>query len=778
MTLGLGIGANTAIFSVVHGVLLRPLPYPQPRQLITVWEDHSRRDGPETEWTGASTFLDWRADNRSFQELAAYTGWGPNLVGDGDPEQLSGLTVSAGWFRVLGVAPRRGRGFDDRDEAVDTERVAVLSHALWQRRFGGDPEIVGRAVELDDRAFTVVGVMPDDFQPLFAGTEIWRPIRFDPTQEDRGNYFLRVVGRLRDGIDPEATQRDMDRVGAQVTERAPKLYRDIGITLIPLHERLTGATRPAVLALSGAVALLLLVACANVANLLLVEAVGRGHEMAVRASLGADRGRLIRQLTGESLALAALGGGLGLGLGAWGVRILVAMAPAGTPRIHDVGLHPAVVAFAVVLTLLTGFAFGLLPAWSGARVDLAGVLRPGTRVEGRHQGRLRAALVVAETALALCLLVGSGLLMKSFQGLLEVDLGFRPEGVVTTNLALSAERYPERVDRVAFYDRLIAALVARPEIEAAAATSIVPMLGNGTDTTYYVEGTPPAPVGERPAAWYRMITLDYFDTLGITLLGGRPFNGHDTLEAPGVVAVSERFARRWFGDGEAVGRRMKFGGHDSEREWRTIIAVVRDVRDRSPMLPHRDDIYLPHAQFGSRAMTLTVTGRGGVEAVMPALRAEVRRLDPALPLTPATALTDLVADSLWLPRLAGQVLTFFALAALLLAAIGLYGVLSHAVEARRRELGIRQALGADRRSLLQLILGHGLRLAAAGLVVGLGLAVALAGALESLLHDVDARDPATLGVTAGVLLLTAALASWLPAWRAARSDPAICLHDE
>ena len=777
--LAIGIGANTSIFSLVNGVLLQPLPYPQSDRLVTVWEDHSLREGPTDEWTGYSTFRDWRQGAETFEALAAYSGWLPNLgvESGGTPEQLNGMVVSHDWFRVLGAQPELGRFFTPQEDHDGAETVVVLSHSLWQRRFGGDAGLVGQTIRLDDRPTTVIGVLPEGHQSLVDGTEIWRPLGLSPSRDDRGNYFLQVVGRLSSGVDLERAEADLERVTQGIASRYPAEYEGVQITLIPLQDRLIGAARPAILALAGAVGLLLLVTCVNVANLLLVSAIGRRQELAVRASLGAGRGRLIGRLLAESSVLAAIGGLGGWALAIWGTRLLVAMAPAGTPRIHEVGLDSTVAAFAVGLSMLTGLAFGMLPAIRASRVDLAQVLRPGGRVEGVRQGRLRSALVVAETALALCLLVGAGLLVKSFWTVTRVDLGFQAEGIVATTVSLPSARY-ERPERVDFFDRLVRSLEARPEIESVAAASSLPMAGPGSDFSYYVEGAPIPEPGRGPAAWYRMVSPGYFETLGIQVLAGETFHPGHRLDTPKVIAVSERFAKRWFGDSEAVGKRMKMGDHDSDGDWMTIVAVVADVRDRSPMQPTRDDVYLAHSQWGNGNMSLAIQSPAGLEAASTAVRAEMGRLEPTLSASPAILLSERVSDTVWLPRLASQVLGAFALAALILAALGLYGVLAQTVQMRRKEMGIRAALGAGHKDIIGLILRQGLGVTALGLLLGGVASVALSGVIESLLHGVEPTDPQVFVVTTVVMMAAAGLAAWLPAQRASRADPMRSLRED
>ncbi len=778
--LAIGIGANTSIFSLVNGVLLQPLPYPASDRLVTVWEDHTLRDGPKDEWTGYSTFRDWRSGAETFEAMAAYSGWAPNLGAEAGatPEQLTGMVVSHDWFRVLGTQPRLGRFFLEEEDNDGAETVVVLSHSLWQRRFGGDPSWVGRTISLDEAPATVIGILPEDHETLLAGVEIWRTLGLSPSGSDRGNYFLQVVGRLKPEVELQRAEADLERVTSAIALEHPAEYEGVEITLIPLQDRLVGAAKPAILALAGAVGLLLLVTCVNVANLLLVSAIGRQQELAIRAGLGASRGRLIGRLLAESSVLAAIGGLAGLVLASWGTRFLVAMAPAGTPRIHEVTLNPTVAAFAVGLSVFTGLGFGILPAIRASRIDLAQTLRPGGRVESEKQGRLRSALVVAETALALCLLVGAGLLAKSFWTVTRVDVGFQADGVVSSTVVLPTARYEERQERVVFFDKLVHAIEARPEISAAAGATSVPLSGSGSDFSYYVEGAPIPEPGRGPAAWYRMVTPSYFETLGIQVLKGEPFNASHGLDTPKVIAVSERFAKRWFGDSEALGKRMKLGGHDSDRDWMTIVAVVADVRDRSPMLPTRDDVYLAHSQWGNARLTLAVKSLAGPESATTAIQAELERLDPSLSASQATLLSESLSDTLWLPRLAGQVLSAFALAALILAALGLYGVLSQTVQMRRKEMGIRSALGAARKDIIGLVLRQGLGLAAMGLVLGAVISVGLSSVMESLLHGVEPTDPQVFMVTAAVMMLAAGLAAWLPARQASEADPMVSLRED
>ena len=777
-TLALGIGANTAIFSVVQGIVLEPLPYPASERLVTVWENHEARGGPASEWTGRANFVDWRVHNRVLDGLAVYSGWGPALTGDGVPEILAGEIVSFEYLSVLGVAPAIGRDFFAEEETPGGERVVVLGADLWKRRFGADPGIVGAGLTLNGEPATVVGVLPAGFRsPFNPGAEIWTVLTIEPGVGDRGNYYLRTLGRLRPGIDLDAAGADFARVARLVAEAHPDEYADVGATVTPLLDTIVGRGRPALLALMGAVGLVLLIACANVANLLLARATAREQEMAIRASLGAGRGRLVRQLLTESTVLALIGGGLGLLLGSWGTALLKTLAPSAAPRLDQVGLNLEVLLFTLTLALLTGVLFGLVPALQASRSDLAGTLRDGTRNAGGGSNLLRGFLVIAEVALALTLLVGAGLLIRSFWLLTRVDPGFRPQQVMTANLALPRASYDTDEKTAAFYDRLTDRLAERPELAASGAVSVLPMApGGDSDVTITIEGRPPLAFADQLAAWYRQTTPGYFDAMGMRIVRGRGFSPRDRADSMPVVLVNETLARDFFPGEDPVGQRLKQGGPDSPDPWRTIVGIVGDVRYRGLGEETVDEIYLPQSQLPSRRMAVVLRPRSDAADPLAVLRAEVEALDPDLPVFAPATMASLVADSVALPRFTTWLLMAFAALALTLAAIGIYGVLTYAVSQRTREIGVRMALGAERRHVVRLVVSRGLGLTLAGVGLGWLAAFAVSRFLEQLLFGVRPTDPGTFAVTAAVLLAVAALACWLPARRAARVDPVVSLR--
>ncbi|HMV51909.1 MAG TPA: ABC transporter permease, partial [Blastocatellia bacterium] len=560
--LALGIGANTAIFSVVNGVLLRPLNYPGAERILTVWEDHTRRDGPVREWTSPTGFQDWREQAGVFEQISAVNNWGPTLT-DGEPEMLSGALVSAGAFAVTGVKPMLGREFTADEDKAGAEKVVILSHKLWQRRFNSDPALVGRAIRLSGESFTVVGVMPAGFQlPIINNAEIFRPIT--PTLNpgcQRGCYTLRVIARLRPDVTLERAKTEMAALAGRIAQQFPEDNKNVGVTLVPLHEFLVGDVRPAMLALLLAVGFVLLIACANVANLMLAKAAARGREIAIRAAMGASRRQLMRQLLGESLLLALTGGGLGLLLAYWMVDLLKSISPDGTPRITEVGIDGRALLFSLGLSTLTGLLCGLVPALQASKSDLNQSLREAgaggkASVGG---GKTRSVLVVAEIAIALTLLIGAGLLMRSFVVLQSVNPGFNPVSVLTARIGLPQTAYPKREQVTLFYNQLHERLKTLPGVQSVSFASSVPMTGVNSDTSFIVEGRPAPPPDQRPSAWFSIVGHDYFRTLNIRLREGRDFDNRESETSPPVVVVSEAMARRYWPAETPIGKRIGFG---------------------------------------------------------------------------------------------------------------------------------------------------------------------------------------------------------------------------
>jgi putative ABC transport system permease protein len=762
LTLALGIGANTALFSVVDGILLRPLPFPEPERLVAAYADYSARGGPEREWLSYPNFADLR-EAGVFRELAGYGGWGPTLAGAGVAESLNAAQVSSGMFAdVLGVRPVLGRGFSSEDDRPGAEPVVLLSHGLWARRFGSDPAIVGSSIVLDGATHTVIGVLPEGLRPPFLpAAELWSPLApgFGASIDSRGSANMRAIGRLPDGVSLERARDGALQLARRLELEYPDANTGVGYSLQPLREDLVASAETALWVLLGAVGLILLIACVNVANLLLARGASRRAEIAVRAALGAGRARIARQLLTESALLAGAGGLLGFLVAIWGTQLLVAMAPEGTPRLQEVAVDGRVLGFAAATALLSGLLFGLMPALRAARGDLVSGLKQGGRSGAGPRRGLQSALVVGQVALALVLLVGSGLLLRSFATLQAVEPGFRIENRLSLSLVLPEEAY-DREARSRFYDRLIARLEALPGIEGAAAVSSVPMSGNDGDVNFIVQGRPLPPPGEEQAVWMRRVTPGYLELMGIGIAAGRSFRESDDATAPPVVIINETMARQQFPGLDPVGQRLNVNRFDAP-VWREIVGVARDIKNFGVRSGSRNAMYMPHDQVPSRFMSVVVATRFDPEAAIPMIRSEIAKLDPQLAASGVTTLERIVRESLAPDRF---------VATLLLAGVGLYGVISYDVARRTREMGIRMALGAGAAAIVRLVLRDTLALVAGGIATG-GLAGAFAARLmESLLFGVSPHDPGTLAAVVLVLVVVGAGAAALPARRAARRE--------
>jgi putative ABC transport system permease protein len=779
LALALGIGANTAILTVVNALMLRPLPYPEPDRLVTLWENHEARGGPSNEWTTPANLRDWQDHSGSFEHLAAYTGWQPTLTGREDPEAVLASAISNNMFSLLGVEPALGRSFRPEEDQPGGERVVLLSHGLWQRKFGGDRSIVGKPVLLNGESFTAIGVMPAGFKPPFIPrAELWRPLRqlLNPRCQ-RGCIVLRALGRLNPGITPEQAEAELNTIARNLETQYPEAYKSILIDVVPLHEQLVGNTRPALLALMGAVGFVLLIACANVANLLLARAADRQKEIATRAALGASRWRLIRQMSTESLLLALAGGVAGLLLAAWMVDALVAFSPAGTPRVDEVTIDRRVLGFTFALAVLTGLAFGLAPALHTSRPDLNRILKDGRGGRTMSGASLaRGGLVVAELALALMLLAGAGLLMKSFVRLRSVDPGIDPANVLTFATTLPAKTYSERARVSGFYTQLLDRIKTVRSVTSVGVISTLPFSGSGSDTDFMIQGRPLPPPGEpQPVAWYNQVSPEYFKAMGLRLKAGRLFEGRDHEKAPLVAIISEKMASRYFPHENPLGKRI---GPSDGSEWREIVGVVADVKHFGLDAEARPTMYLPYTQAPSRGMSLVVRTSSDPSAVIPAARSIVMSLDPSLAITGVQTMESLISDSIAGPRFTLLVFSIFAGLALVLAAVGLYGVMSYTVAQRTAEIGIRMALGAQRRDVLRSVLGHGMMLTAIGLALGIAGALALTRATSKLLFGVSPTDPLTFVSIAVILAAVACLACYLPARKAMKVDPIVALRYE
>jgi putative ABC transport system permease protein len=781
LTLALGIGANTAIFSVVNAVLLRPLPYRAPDRLTQVWE-HNRSKNKSQGSVAPANFLDWKEQNQSFEEMAAYDIFpGFNLTDGGEPERVQAARVSANLFPLLGVNAIAGRVFTNMEEQRGHHQVALVGNGLWQRRFGADPGLVGRTLSLNDQSFTVVGILPSDFHFLPTEYEIFIPLVLDGWEATaRGTHPLRVVARLKDGITLIQAQAEMNQIAHRLEQEYPKSNTGVGINLVPLHEQLVGESRRALLVLLGAVAFVLLIACANVANLLLARAVTRRKEMVVRMALGAGRIRLIRQLLTESMLLAGAGGVSGLLLSLWGVQILKTflLQNALLPRGEAIGLDNRVLIFTLGISLVTGLIFGLAPGLAASKTDLNDVLKEGGRRAGGSVAdrRFRQVLVVGEVALALVLLVGAGLMIQSFLRLRQVDPGFQPENVIAVDVSLPASRYKDGQQISHFQHQLLERVAALPGVRSVGAAAYLPFSGTNNSWSYQIEHRPPLPAVEWKDAGWRPITVNYFQTMGIPLITGRDFAASDDDKtAPGVAIINETAAHTFWPGEELLGSRFKLEGRTY-----TVVGVVKDVRHVRLDGKAEPEIYFPYSQLPItwRGMTVVAQTEIAPEQLTVALRNAVQELDKDQPIYHVRTLEGAIAESVSRPQLYLLLLGSFAVLALVMAALGLYGVMSYAVTQRTHEIGIRMAFGAQPRDTLKLVMGAGLTLTLIGIAIGLLAAFALTRVMESLLFGLSATDPLTFAAVAFLLIAVAFLACYLPARRAMKVDPMVAMRYE
>jgi putative ABC transport system permease protein len=775
----LGIGANTAIFSVVHAVLLRPLPYAESERLVRVYGVSQKRNLTSMS-TSFPNFNDLRGQSGAFESLAAFTDTTRALTGDGAPEQVVGVQTSGDLFDVLGARAALGRTLARTDEQPGGARVAVISHGMWQRRYGGDPSILGRSITLDGRPREVVGVLPEDFRFLFVNepAEFYVPLNPEGEMEvQRGAGWLTVVGRLKEGVGVEQAQAEAETVAARLAEAYPEDNTGRSFRLAGAHEELVGSLRPTLLVLLGAVGFVLLIACANVANLLLARASRRGRELAIRVALGAGRGRVFRQLLTESLLLSTLGGAAGLLLAMWGVALISALVPADVPRFGEAGLDPSVLAFTLAASVLTGVAFGLAPALQASRVDLNDALKDGGRgATAGGKGRVRAALVIAEVAVSLVLLVGAGLLVKSFIRLRATDPGLDPRGVLTASISLPAARYSEDAQTIDFYERTLEQAAALPGVEAVGAIMPLPLGENAMSTSFAVEGRPDPGPGARPSSAARIITPGYLRAMGVPLVRGRDFTAADDADAPKVMLVNEALARQHFPGEDPVGKRLRVGLNDISGE---IVGVVGAVRHQKLSTAAGPEYYVPFRQVPISDLSLVLRARSGDPSPLASsLRALVQGIDRELPVYQVRPMETLVAESVARQRFSMTLLAAFAGLALVLAAVGVFSVMSFLVAQRTHEIGVRMALGAQARDILRMVVGGGMTLAVAGIAVGLLAAFAVTRLMSSLVYEVSTSDPAVFAVVAAVLAAVALAACLVPALRAARVDPMEALRYE
>jgi putative ABC transport system permease protein len=780
VALALGIGANTAIFSVVNTVLLRPLPYKDPERLVMVFEDSSRHGFPRDNPTAAN-YIDWRDQNHVFENIAAIAGGNFNLTGVGDPERITGYRVSASLFPLLGVAPQVGRWFTPDEDRAGANPVVIMSHRLWQRRFGGDPNIVGKPLTLNGRSVTLVGIMPADFRFHTQDDELWAPIAFSQEdQANRGTHYLDVMARLKPGVTLGQAQAEMSTIAARLQQQYPETNTDVGSEVVPLHEHLVGNIRPALLIFLGAVGLVLLIACVNVANLLLARAAVRQREIAVRVALGASRWRLIRQFLTESVLLGVLGGGVGLLLALFGLRLLTALIPPDIPQISNISIDPSVLGFTILISLLTGLIFGLAPAIQWSSLSPNDTLKEGGRdaVAGRGN-RIRGGLIVAEVAISLVLLIGAGLLINSFLRLRHVDPGFRTNNLLTMRLFLPQLKYREPAQRAAFFTDINRRLENVPGVKSSAVTTNLPLYKQSTETNITIEGRPDPPPNQEPIITTRVISPKYFETMGIPLLSGRQLTDQDTDSSPNVTVISETMARRYWPGENPVGKRIAFDRPEKEDDWFQIVGIARDVRQYDLISDIKPQMYVSYQQVGFFVPRDLVV-KTDVEplSLAAAVRQTIWDIDKDQPVSNIRTMDQIASESTARQRFSMLLFSIFASVALLLAAVGIYGVMSYSVAQRRGEFGIRMALGAQKRDVLKLTIGKGLKLVLLGVVFGLAGAFALTRLMKSLLFGVGATDAPTFAAISLVLVGVALLASYIPARRATKVDPIEALRYE
>jgi putative ABC transport system permease protein len=779
LTLALGIGATSTIFSVVNTVLLSPLPYREPAGIVSVYESNPR-DGTDAFPVAPANFLDWRRDNRVFAAIAASRTQSMNVTGrNAEPERVVGAAVTASYFDVLGTAPRLGRAFTAEEDTQNGPRAVVLSDALWRRRFSGDPKIVGQSVTLNNEPYTVVGIAPASLRLPSPETEFWVPIAFGPQDaENRGAHSMGVVARLKPGVTVERAGTEMRAIADRIAAAYPQFQSGFSVTVRPLSDDIVGDARTPLLVLAGAVGFVLLICCANVANLMLARAAGRQKEIAIRSAIGAGRRDIVRQLLAESLVLAVFGGVAGLLLATWGVDLVVALGPRELPRLEELAVDGRVAGFALAASVLTGLVFGVAPAMVASRADLNDTLKEGLKGSSAGPGRARArqALLVAEVAISLTLLVGAGLMLKSMSRLRAVDPGFRSAGLVTGVVSLPTAKYDTSTKRTAFYEALEERLRSAPGVRNAGFVSALPLSGSLSISGYWIEGkTPRGDNSKVPVAHSYQIAGDYFGTMGIPLKSGRLFTAQDREGAPQVAIVNERLARQQFPGESPIGKRVQFGPPESP--FFEIVGIVGDVRHGGLGEDAPAQIYLAYAQTSFGGLTAVVRGSDAGQLAS-ALRREVRAVDADQPVARLRTMEEVISEGIARPRFITLLLGAFAGVALLLAIVGIYGVVAYSVAQRTQEFGIRMALGADARRVLREVVGQAARVTVMGVVIGAAAALALSRTLASLLFQVGAADPVTYVSIALVLLAATVVASWIPARRATRVTPLSALRPE
>lgn len=781
VTLALGIGANTAIFTVVNAVVLRPLPFQDAERLAMIW---TTKDTNQEQPLSFADYNDLKSQTKTFSAVGAASPlWNFTLTGGGEPEPLQGMYVSANLFELLRVAPARGRNFTSDDDRVGGTPVAIISHSLWERRFGSNPDIVGQQITVSGTSATVVGVMPRGFQLLDPAAQLWVPLMQNLfASSGRQVRLLSVVGRLADELKPAAANAELNSIANQWTNQYPDTNSGVGLRVVPMHDQLTGKVRPALLLLLGAVGLVLLIACANIINLMLVRSASRQKEIAVRAALGAGRMRLLRQLLTESITLSLLGGGAGIVLGSWGVQALLALNPVSLPQYNQIRVDFTVLGFTLAASVITGVVFGLAPAWQTLKFDLHSALKEGgrTAIADRSQRRLSSLLVIAETAMAMVLLIGAGLLLKSFAHLLDVKPGFNTENVLTMQIGLPNAAYQEPQKRAQLLKQLETNLAAAPEVSSVGFVTRLPLMSALNNITSFlaIEGRE-VPPGERPEIDFRRASTGYFKTMGIPLLSGRLVTEQDVSNNTGSVLINEAMAKRFFAGEDPVGKRISTANSTGQQtQWQTIVGVVGSVRHLGLDVEPRPEIYYHTNTSPPFGPVVVIRTTSDPQRLISIARAKVRELDRDVPISNVNTMEQLVAQSVAQRRFGMFLVGIFAALALVLAVVGIYGVVSYSVAQRTNEIGVRMALGASASDVLRMVLKNGMTLALIGVGIGLAAAFAVTRLMVAMLFDVKPTDVATFAIVSVGLILVALLACYVPARRAMKVDPLVALRYE
>ncbi|MEW6127996.1 MAG: ABC transporter permease [Acidobacteriota bacterium] len=783
-TFALGIGANTAIFSVVNGVVLKPLPYVEPERIIQLWE-YDKRQKPTQSSISPLNFNDWRNQSQQFEHLSAYRFLSFTLTGGSQPESLRGAGVSASFLSVLGVKPALGRDFLAEEDAPGKNRVVMISNGFWRTRFEGRADVLSQTLQLNGETHNIIGVLPAGFE-FPNNVELWTPLGIDVSRIERGNHFLFAIGKLNPGVQVSAAQVEMDSIAGNLEQQYPNTNTNSGINLIPLHEQIVNPTvRASLYVLLGAVGLVLLIACANVTNLLLVRATSRRKEIAVRLSIGASRWQLFRQFLTEGLLLSALGGGVGLFLAWWGVDLILSLIPNDVPRFKDINLDSRVLLFTLIASFIAGTISSVIPALYGTRLDLNHTLKEsGQSVAGNSlKNGVLGVLVSAEIAIALVVLVGAGLLLTTFLRLQNVNPGFNPTNLLSAQISLPQTRYKEAEKPGAFFQKALERINNISGLESAGAVSNLPFSGSRSVSSFEVEGRPSQNSDDGFAADRRVVTPNYFKTMNIPLVEGRDVTDRDTPQTNGVIVVNQCWARTFFPNENAIGKRIQIGDEDEvelygKPIWREVVGIVGDIKHQDLAVAEKPEMYIPYLQQSSSRMMLVARGKGDSGNLTAAIRNEVQSLDGDLPLYNIRMMDERLALSLTPQKFIAILISIFAIIALLLAIMGIYGVMAYTVEQNTREIGIRIALGAQSRNVLNMVIQQGLKLAVMGIVLGLGAAYFLAKTLSGLLYSVSATDFTTFGSIAFLLALVTVVACLVPARRATKVDPMIALRYE